>query len=161
MEHWPPLPSRGATPNSKEVDKPNGNWGVQFLLKLVGTYQVRCKEVRQEVKHRGTRGMSLGYFNPVMKNGEHGSHQKFLQLRGILYCRRIQLGNLKYYHNDGYFLVRFANLDERNKILYSSPHMLNNKPIIVTVWSANFNFNKEILQTVQIWVKYPNLSLNS
>ncbi|KAG5615559.1 hypothetical protein H5410_015383 [Solanum commersonii] len=28
------------------------------------------------------------------------------------------------------------------------PHMLNTKPIIIKVWSANFDFNKEVLQTV-------------
>ncbi|KAH0653160.1 hypothetical protein KY290_031447 [Solanum tuberosum] len=36
-----------------------------------------------------------------------------------------------YYHNDGYFLVRFASVDDRNEVLYSGSHMLNNKPIIV------------------------------
>ncbi|KAH0682876.1 hypothetical protein KY290_021474 [Solanum tuberosum] len=56
--------------------------------------------------------------------------------------------------------VRFPSLDDRNEVLYSGPHMLNNKPIIVKVWSADFNFNKEVLQTVPIWVKYPNLPLN-
>ncbi|KAG5620750.1 hypothetical protein H5410_005968 [Solanum commersonii] len=55
-----------------------------------------------------------------------------------------------YYHNDGYFLVRFSSLDDRNEVLYSGPHMLNNKPIIVKVWSADFNFNKEVLQRVPI-----------
>lgn len=39
-------------------------------------------------------------------------------------------------------------------------HMLYNKPIIVKVWSADFDFNKEFLQIVLIWVKYPNLPLN-
>lgn len=47
-----------------------------------------------------------------------------------------------YYHNDGYFLERFACLDERNEVLYSGPHMLNNRPIIVKVWSPDFDFNK-------------------
>ncbi|KAG5632415.1 hypothetical protein H5410_004132 [Solanum commersonii] len=65
-----------------------------------------------------------------------------------------------YYHNDGYFLVRFANLDDRNKVLYSGPHLLNNRPIIVKVWSLEFDFNKEVLQIVPIWVKYPNLPLS-
>ncbi|KAG5596152.1 hypothetical protein H5410_037384 [Solanum commersonii] len=54
-----------------------------------------------------------------------------------------------YYHNDGYFLVRFASVDDRNEVLYSGSHMLNNKPIIV-----------KVLQTVPIWVKYPNLLLS-
>ncbi|KAH0776401.1 hypothetical protein KY290_007812 [Solanum tuberosum] len=65
-----------------------------------------------------------------------------------------------YYHNDGYFLVRFASMDDRNKVLYSGPHLMNNQPIIVKAWSSDFDFNKEVLQTVPIWVKYPNLPLN-
>ncbi|XP_070026292.1 uncharacterized protein [Nicotiana sylvestris] len=28
------------------------------------------------------------------------------------------------------------------------------------VWSADFDFNKEILQTIHVWVRYPNLPLN-
>lgn len=65
-----------------------------------------------------------------------------------------------YYHNDGYFLVRFASLDDKNELLYSEPHMLNNQPIIIKVWSAKFDSNKEVLQTIPIWVKYSNFSLN-
>lgn len=38
-----------------------------------------------------------------------------------------------YNHNDGYFLVRFASVDNRNEVLCSGPHMLNSKPIIVKV----------------------------
>lgn len=63
-----------------------------------------------------------------------------------------------YYHNNGYFLVRFANIEM--KVLYSGPHMLNNRPIIVKVWRPEFDFNKEVLQTPPIWVKYPNLPLS-
>lgn len=38
--------------------------------------------------------------------------------------------------------------------------MLNNRPIIVKMLSTDFDFNKEVLQTIPIWVKYPNLPLN-
>ncbi|KAH0661629.1 hypothetical protein KY284_026560 [Solanum tuberosum] len=49
---------------------------------------------------------------------------------------------------------------ERNEVLYSGPHLLNNRPIIVKVWNPEFDFNKEVLQTVPIWVKYPNFPLS-
>nr|XP_009591529.1 uncharacterized protein LOC104088537 [Nicotiana tomentosiformis] len=65
-----------------------------------------------------------------------------------------------YFHNDGYFVVRFNSIEDRDEVMYSGPHMLNNKPIIVKMWSANFDFNKEVLQTILVWVKYPNLLLN-
>ncbi|XP_016496576.1 uncharacterized protein LOC107815508 [Nicotiana tabacum] len=65
-----------------------------------------------------------------------------------------------YFHNDSFFVVRFNSIEDRDVVLYLWPHMLNNKPIIVKMWSADFDFNKEVLQTIPISVKYPNLPLN-
>uniref|UniRef100_M1BIT4 Endonuclease/exonuclease/phosphatase n=1 Tax=Solanum tuberosum TaxID=4113 RepID=M1BIT4_SOLTU len=132
------------------------------------------------------KGMGLNYINPIMRNGEQVIELKKEEIEKateewkqalILYVVgesptiaateryiALQVNTVSkpkvYYHNDGYFLVRFANLDDRNEVLYSGPHMMNNKPIIVKVWSAEFDFNKEVLQTVPIWVKYPNLPLS-
>lgn len=55
-----------------------------------------------------------------------------------------------YYHNDDYFLVKFESLDDLNELLYAWPYMLNNQPIIIKKWSADFDFNKEVLQTIPI-----------
>ncbi|KAK6791684.1 hypothetical protein RDI58_010765 [Solanum bulbocastanum] len=104
MEQWPPLQSREATPNIKEVDKPEGNLGSEVPAQISGNLPDEMQESETE--------------------------------------------------------VRISSLDDRNEVLYYGPHILNNKPIIVKVWSVDFNFNKEVLQTVRIWVKYPNLSLN-
>lgn len=57
-------------------------------------------------------------------------------------------------------MVRFKSIEDRDEVLYSGPHVMNNKPIIVKVWFADFDFNKEVLQTISVWVKYPNLLLN-
>ncbi|KAK4724060.1 hypothetical protein R3W88_026839 [Solanum pinnatisectum] len=122
------------------------------------------------------KGMSLSYVHPVMRSEEQvikvrkevvdKATSKWKQAL-ILYVVgesptitaieryiALQVNTISkpkvYYHNDDYFLVRFASLDDRNEILYSCPHMLNNKTIIV----------KEALQTVPILVKYPNLPLN-
>ncbi|KAH0714889.1 hypothetical protein KY284_007794 [Solanum tuberosum] len=129
------------------------------------------------------KGMSLNYVNPIMRNGEHVIELKKEEIEKameewkqalILYVVgesptiaaieryiALQVNTVSkpkvYYHNDGYFLVKFASVDDRNEVLYSGPHMLNNKSIIVKVWSAEFDFNKEVLQIVPIWVKYPNL----
>lgn len=65
-----------------------------------------------------------------------------------------------YFYNDRYFLVKFNSIEDRDEVLYSGPHMINNKSIIVKVWSAEFDLNKEVLQTIPMWVKYPNLPLN-
>ncbi|KAG5626988.1 hypothetical protein H5410_012206 [Solanum commersonii] len=132
------------------------------------------------------KGMSLSYITPAMKNGEKvielqkdeidkateewkqalilyvvGESPTIAAMERYIALQVNTVSKPKvYYHNDGYFLVRFANLDDRNEVLYSRPHFLNNRSIIVKVWSPEFNFNKEVLQTVPIWVKYPNLPLS-
>lgn len=65
-----------------------------------------------------------------------------------------------YYHNNDYFIVMFSYMDDRNELLYSRPHMLNNCTIIVKTWSANFGFTKKISLIVPIWVKHLNLPVN-
>lgn len=54
-----------------------------------------------------------------------------------------------YYHNEGYFVVKFMNLADRNKMLYLGPQMMNNRPIIIIkAWTSNFEFAKEVLKTI-------------
>ncbi|KAK4706561.1 hypothetical protein R3W88_033881 [Solanum pinnatisectum] len=125
-------------------------------------------------KRISAKGMSLNYVNPVMRNGEQvielkkeeidkataewkqvlilyvvGESPTIAEIERYIAMQVNMVSKPKvYYHNNGYFLTRFASLDDRNE------------PIIVKVWSADFNFNKEVLQTVPILVKYPNLLLN-
>ena len=63
-------------------------------------------------------------------------------------------------HEDGYFLVKFESLEDRNEILYSGSFTLNNRPMIVKSWTPNFNFHDEIMRVVPLWVRFPNLLLN-
>lgn len=58
-----------------------------------------------------------------------------------------------YYHNDRYFLVKFNSFKDRDEVLYSGPHMLNYKLMIVPTWSPDFDFTREV---ILIWVKFPN-----
>ncbi|KAK4734210.1 hypothetical protein R3W88_008471 [Solanum pinnatisectum] len=50
------------------------------------------------------------------------------------------------YHSNGYFVVRFANEEERDKVLCAGPHYLLKR--------------HEILTTIPLWIKLPNLPLN-
>ncbi|XP_070025494.1 uncharacterized protein [Nicotiana sylvestris] len=65
-----------------------------------------------------------------------------------------------FYHNEGYFVIRFTNLEERDQVLYSGPHTINNKPMIMKVWSDDFNVHDEVLKTIPLWVRFPNLPIN-
>lgn len=64
------------------------------------------------------------------------------------------------YHSDGYFVIRFANEEDRDKILYSGPYHLMRRPVIMKPWTQEFNFKEEILTTIPLWIKLPNLPLN-
>ncbi|XP_019257662.1 PREDICTED: uncharacterized protein LOC109235869 [Nicotiana attenuata] len=65
-----------------------------------------------------------------------------------------------YYHNAGYFMIKFSCLEERDMVMYSGPHMLNNRPVIMKAWTADFDFDAEDLKTIPIWIKLPNLPLS-
>ncbi|KAH0657995.1 hypothetical protein KY289_026743 [Solanum tuberosum] len=59
-----------------------------------------------------------------------------------------------------FILIMFANEEERDRVLCSGPHCLLRRPVIMKPWDPNFNFKEEILTTVPLWIKLPNLPLN-
>ncbi|XP_075108979.1 uncharacterized protein LOC142180802 [Nicotiana tabacum] len=65
-----------------------------------------------------------------------------------------------YYHNDDYFVIRFKSIEDKEKVLLSEPNTINNRPVIMKEWSADFNFQNEVLKTIPIWVKFPKLPLS-
>ncbi|XP_009597033.1 uncharacterized protein [Nicotiana tomentosiformis] len=65
-----------------------------------------------------------------------------------------------YYHNNDCFVVRFTCMEDRDVVLYSSPYTINNIPLIVKPWSGNFDLDKEVLSTILLWVRLPDLPLS-
>ncbi|XP_019232866.1 PREDICTED: uncharacterized protein LOC109213514 [Nicotiana attenuata] len=65
-----------------------------------------------------------------------------------------------YYRNEGYFVVKFSSIEERNEVLYSGPSTINSRPVITKAWAPDFDFEEEVLKTLPLWVKLPNLHLN-
>lgn len=65
-----------------------------------------------------------------------------------------------YYHNDGFFVVKFRSVEESNEVLYSGPCTINSKSVITKVWTPDFDFKEEVLKILPLWVKLPNLPLN-
>ncbi|XP_070036989.1 uncharacterized protein [Nicotiana tomentosiformis] len=62
-------------------------------------------------------------------------------------------------HNDGYFVIRFASAKDRNAVLFFGPYTLYNQLIILRSWSVDFDFNEEVLRTILLGVKLPNMPL--
>lgn len=65
-----------------------------------------------------------------------------------------------YYHTDDYFVVRFEHEDDRDKMMLEGPYTMANRPVIIKEWVMDFNFEKEILKVVPLWIQLPNLPLN-
>ncbi|XP_019250862.1 PREDICTED: uncharacterized protein LOC109229762 [Nicotiana attenuata] len=103
------------------------------------------------------KGMDLSFIAPTIKNGQvivelskeevEEETQKWKQTL-ILYVvgSTPTIGAMERFIAD--------------EVLYSGPHMLNNKPIIMKVWTVDFDFNKEVLQIIPSWVRFPNLPFN-
>ncbi|XP_056695330.1 uncharacterized protein [Spinacia oleracea] len=63
-------------------------------------------------------------------------------------------------HDEGYFVIRFCSLEDRNSILYAGPEYFYGKPAIIKQWSSHFSFQEEVLKVIPLWVRFPNLPLN-
>ncbi|KAF3665284.1 putative protein DOWNSTREAM OF FLC-like [Capsicum annuum] len=134
-EQWTELP-RHKTPDAMETSMMNKaeSWhkGVQTLEKPSGS---SCVE--------------------VISNPTIAAVERYIEMNWN-YIAKPKV----YYHNDGYFLVKFGSAEDRDKVMYEGPHMMDNKPIIIKAWEPEFDLSKKVLQTIPIWVKFPNLSLN-
>lgn len=58
-----------------------------------------------------------------------------------------------FFHNVGYFMLKFESASDRDEAVLSGMHLINSKPIIVKPWRSDFNFNEEMLKTILLWVK--------
>ncbi|CAO2827239.1 unnamed protein product [Amaranthus hypochondriacus] len=63
-------------------------------------------------------------------------------------------------HEDGYFIVKFANEKECEEILNGGPYFLNRAPMVVKRWSKTFDFQEEILRVIPVWIRLPSLPLH-
>ncbi|MCD7446936.1 hypothetical protein HAX54_018907, partial [Datura stramonium] len=94
--------------------------------------------------------MSLNYVAPVMKNEEKAIELNIDEVdkvikewkQTLILCIVGESPTTRAIER--YIATQFASLDDRNELLYSGPHMLHIKPIIVKIWSADFDFNKEM-----------------
>lgn len=64
-----------------------------------------------------------------------------------------------FYLDDGYFILKFETIEERNQITTSGPYSFYGKPIIVKPFTAELNFYEEVLKVIPLWIKFPNLPL--
>ncbi|CAK8543902.1 unnamed protein product [Lathyrus sativus] len=65
-----------------------------------------------------------------------------------------------YYHDEGYFILRFKTLDDMEAVLMKRPYTIRNVPMIIFDWRPDFNVKADLLRTLPIWVKLPQLPLH-
>lgn len=65
-----------------------------------------------------------------------------------------------FYHNDGYFVVIFHSIEEKDEVLFYESYTMNSSPVIKKAWSTEFCFKEKVLRTIPLWVKLLDLPLN-
>lgn len=65
-----------------------------------------------------------------------------------------------YYHDDGYFMLRFKSHADMDAVLMKGPYTIRNMPLILQEWRPDFDLKKDMLSTIPIWVKLPKLPLH-
>ncbi|XP_009624495.1 uncharacterized protein [Nicotiana tomentosiformis] len=63
-------------------------------------------------------------------------------------------------HDEGYYVIKFQTLGDKNEIFYVGPYIINNKPIILKPWTADFDFSVEFPTEILLWVKFPKLPMS-
>ncbi|XP_058774117.1 uncharacterized protein LOC131648371 [Vicia villosa] len=64
-----------------------------------------------------------------------------------------------YYNDEGFFILKFKNGEDIDTVLMKGPYTIQNKPMIILEWSHDFSMAKDMLRSIPIWIKLPNLLL--
>ncbi|KAG5572395.1 hypothetical protein H5410_062161 [Solanum commersonii] len=60
-------------------------------------------------------------------------------------------------HGEGYYIFKFKSEEDKEKVINYGPYYFSNRPLILKPWVLDFEFDKEILSVVPIWVKFLGL----
>lgn len=64
-----------------------------------------------------------------------------------------------YYHDDGYFLMRFKSHEDKEAVLVKGPYSIRGMPMVLKEWKPDFNMKQDMMRTMPIWIKLPKLPL--
>jgi hypothetical protein len=71
----------------------------------------------------------------------------------------VKLPNM-FYNEDGYFILRFHSLADKDAVLMQGPYTIRNMPMLLCDWKPDFSLERDLLRTLPIWVKLPQLPLH-
>ncbi|KAG5034515.1 hypothetical protein JHK87_009425 [Glycine soja] len=133
-----------------------------------------------------SKGLYMEYVAPNVVNGEVeieieeddiATEMKFWETTLILYAlgEDLSMNAVKsymvkmwnfvklpemYYHDDGYFIMRFNSHDDMDVVLMKGPYTIRNVPLLLKEWKPDFNLQRDMLRTLPLWVKLPKLPLH-
>jgi hypothetical protein len=64
-----------------------------------------------------------------------------------------------FYNEEGYFILRFHSLSDKDAVLMQSPYTIRNMSMLLRDWKPDFSLKRDMLRTLPIWVKLPQLPL--
>ncbi|XP_019256828.1 PREDICTED: uncharacterized protein LOC109235244 [Nicotiana attenuata] len=128
---------------------------LQFIAPIVQNGEKMVKIEGEDVEQETAKWKNAIVIYVIGDSPSIGAMDRFVHSLGK-YSKKPQI----YYHNEDYFIIRFISSEERDRILYSGPHTINNRPIIMKAWLEEFNLHDEVLKTIPLWVKLPNLPVN-
>ncbi|XP_009603376.1 uncharacterized protein [Nicotiana tomentosiformis] len=65
-----------------------------------------------------------------------------------------------FYHDEGYYIIRFQSVADAREILCAGPYSIANNPIILKPWTPDFDFTEEFPTVMPLWVKFPKLPMS-
>ncbi|CAK8535762.1 unnamed protein product [Lathyrus sativus] len=70
----------------------------------------------------------------------------------------VQLPDM-YFNDEGYFILWFKSFKDRDEVLLRGLYMIRNIPLLIREWRPGFKIKDELLRTLPIWVKLPQLPI--
>ncbi|KAK1267576.1 hypothetical protein QJS04_geneDACA016668 [Acorus gramineus] len=78
-----------------------------------------------------------------------------------LYCVWQPKGNLEVLmRGGGFFVVRFSNKEDLKAVIEGGPWLMGGRPIVLRKWSRGMKMEMERLETIPIWIRFPQLPLH-
>jgi hypothetical protein len=65
-----------------------------------------------------------------------------------------------FYNEEGYFILRFHSITDKDVVLMQGPYTIRNMPMLLRDWKPDFSLKRDLLRTLPIWVKLPQLPLH-
>ncbi|KAK2401841.1 hypothetical protein QL285_051403 [Trifolium repens] len=64
-----------------------------------------------------------------------------------------------FYNEEGYSILRFHSFQDKESVMMQGPYTIRNMSMLLRDWKPNFSLKRDMLRTLPIWIKLPQLPL--